>query len=292
MMTTFERDHCQLCLPEPEGPVMFENPYVRVYHSMEGDIPGYLVLQSRRHVSSISQLSLLEAVHFNRTVRKTVEVVERQLAPERVYILSIGEKVRHLHVHIFPRYDWMENEYRLTGATLFDKVRADRGFGMTERTTKSAQRLSTLFARVASGSSRRMPIQVEIVPYRMTDSGPLFLILHRVPDRGGFWQPVTGGLHEGETLQECALRELYEEVGSLDVRRVFPINHTFQFEVDGGKMLTEYCFAAELGDEYVKISTEHDNFRWVSYDTAMEMLKWDDNKKAVEQLYRSLCGDD
>jgi len=38
------------------------------------------------------------------------------------------------------------------------------------------------------------------------------LLLERA-DRPGFWQSVTGSQHEGESLQETAVRELREETG-------------------------------------------------------------------------------
>ena len=40
-----------------------------------------------------------------------------------------------------------------------------------------------------------------------------FLIFKTVPQRGSFWQPVTGHVEVGESDQEAALRELKEETG-------------------------------------------------------------------------------
>lgn len=40
-----------------------------------------------------------------------------------------------------------------------------------------------------------------------------FLLLLRTPDRGGFWQTVSGGLERGETAWQTALREVHEETG-------------------------------------------------------------------------------
>ena len=46
------------------------------------------------------------------------------------------------------------------------------------------------------------------------------LLLERA-DRPGFWQSVTGSMHEGESLRDTALREVGEETG-IDAGR-FPL---------------------------------------------------------------------
>jgi len=53
----------------------------------------------------------------------------------------------------------------------------------------------------------RLPIQVEAIIFRRNGNTIEYLLLKRLPDRNGFWQPVTGGLEEGETLVEALRRE-------------------------------------------------------------------------------------
>ena len=61
--------------------------------------------------------------------------------------------------------------------------------------------------------SRRRPVQVLVYPVRSTDDGWRCLLLHRIPQRGGFWQGVTGGGEWGEGLPDAARREMFEETG-------------------------------------------------------------------------------
>jgi len=59
----------------------------------------------------------------------------------------------------------------------------------------------------------RLPIQTEAVIYRRNGDTIGYLLLKRLPERNGFWQPVTGGLEEGETRTEALYREIREETG-------------------------------------------------------------------------------
>jgi lipoyl(octanoyl) transferase len=56
------------------------------------------------------------------------------------------------------------------------------------------------------------------------------LLLRRAPERGGFWQPVTGRIEPGESPLEAARRELREETGA-DVA-VTPIGYRHGFGYD------------------------------------------------------------
>jgi 8-oxo-dGTP pyrophosphatase MutT (NUDIX family) len=44
-----------------------------------------------------------------------------------------------------------------------------------------------------------------------------YLLLKRLPEKNGFWQPITGGVEEGETQEEALLREVIEETGVKNV---------------------------------------------------------------------------
>ena len=45
--------------------------------------------------------------------------------------------------------------------------------------------------------------QVEVIVFKMVNGQPLFLLLKRNPRRGGFWQPITGGVHDEEKLPDA-----------------------------------------------------------------------------------------
>ncbi len=57
----------------------------------------------------------------------------------------------------------------------------------------------------------REPIQVEAIVFRWVNKKIEYLMLKRIPEKGGFWQPVTGGMETGETMKDALLRELKEE---------------------------------------------------------------------------------
>ena len=61
-------------------------------------------------------------------------------------------------------------------------------------------------------NNKELPIKVNGVVVRKKEGlNWEVLVLKRCKEDGGFWQTVTGTLHEGEYLEECLIRELEEE---------------------------------------------------------------------------------
>jgi dihydroneopterin triphosphate diphosphatase len=120
----------------------------------------------------------------------------------------------------------------------------------------------------------RLPLEVFVVVRR----GDEFLVVHRVPSGGAYWHGIAGGVEEGETFAEAAVRELREETGfsgevvSLGEPFVYDeiTVHTFLVDVPAG-------WEPELNDE-------HDEYRWCARDEAVELLYWPEPKA----LHRSL----
>ena len=141
----------------------------------------------------------------------------------------------------------------------------------------------------------RLPIQVSIFVVRLDgEYGWECLLLHRVLPQMSFWQPVTGGVEEGETVEQTAARELAEETGFAS-DGLEPIGHVYSFPPNGmfknmyevvPDQITVHVFvAAVLSDESPVIDpVEHDDYRWCSYDEAMELLHWWDDKAAIEKV--------
>lgn len=126
--------------------------------------------------------------------------------------------------------------------------------------------------------------QIEVVVFKKTPEGLRYLMLHRVPARGGFWQPLTGGLEEGEQHLDTLKRELREETSLTEILAVVDPGYGFDFE-DDGKILHEYVYGAEVSaDSEVKLSHEHDEFRWVAKEPALTLLKYETNKIGLEKV--------
>lgn len=65
-----------------------------------------------------------------------------------------------------------------------------------------------------SAPAPKLPVSTLVVIH----TGALEVLLLERADHPGFWQSVTGSVHEGETLEQTAIREVAEETG-LDATR-------------------------------------------------------------------------
>lgn len=142
--------------------------------------------------------------------------------------------------------------------------------------------------------SYRRPLQVLVYPVRFRNNDLEFLLLKRVEKRGGFWQGVTGAPEDDEDLYEGARRELLEETGYFP-HLLIQIEYTYFIDVSdvkgnvyapGVESIPEYTFAARVdaNDDPILDSEEHADWRWCTFDEAMNLLHYDNNKEALKQV--------
>ena len=55
-------------------------------------------------------------------------------------------------------------------------------------------------------------------------------------------------------------------------------------------VIPEHCFGVEMLSVDIQISGEHKAFRWVEYETAVELLRYAGNKTALWELNQRLLG--
>ncbi len=131
----------------------------------------------------------------------------------------------------------------------------------------------------------RLPIQIEAILYKRTDGEIRYLILKTIPERGGFWQPITGGLEEGETKREALKREIKEETGIRNIIKIIEDVHYYEprdLSVIGYlkrhgyvcKHLKAYAFGVEVfsDEEIILDRREHSHFRWCSFQEAQKLI--------------------
>ena len=137
--------------------------------------------------------------------------------------------------------------------------------------------------------------QIGCVVFRQNNNQLEFLLLKRVPEKGGFWQSITGEV-EDENLKDAVLREAKEEAGIEKdaVLRLIENVNSFDYENDKkGCIVREYVFGLEVSSQQEisldkNIYKEHDKFKWASLEEALKLLKWDTSKESVRKLVDKL----
>ena len=142
----------------------------------------------------------------------------------------------------------------------------------------------------------RAPLQVLVIPFRRAAAGLEFAVLKR--SDADYWQFVAGGGEAGEAPAQAARREAREEVGiaadapllELDSMTTVPKTCFAAAESWGPEVyvVPEHCFAVDVAGAALVLSNEHTDLRWVSYDQAFSLLKWDSNRTALWELNERL----
>jgi len=141
----------------------------------------------------------------------------------------------------------------------------------------------------------RAPFQILIILYQKNNETIRYCLFERTQPQNQI-QFVAGGGEDKETPIEAAARELWEETGV--IRAAFlplkslcyiPTNifSTEQRKIWGKELhvIPEYSFGAEVeATTEIRLSNEHIGFRWVTYEDAWAVLKWDSNRTALYEL--------
>ncbi len=141
----------------------------------------------------------------------------------------------------------------------------------------------------------RAPFQVLVLPYRITldDNETLYAVFKRDPSSGGYWQGIAGGGENGESPLESAKRETHEEADiapsseyiKLDSYAMIPVVNVCGFRWGNDVLvIPEYCFGVKVVAERLQLSSEHADYKWLTYGRAMDILYWDSNKCALWEL--------
>ncbi len=126
-------------------------------------------------------------------------------------------------------------------------------------------------------------VQIEGIIFRIIGDLVQYLLLKRVESRGGFWQPITGGVRRGETMEQALCREILEETGVTTISRIIKTGYAFESEDQGH--YKEHVFGVQVPQETgIHLSRKHDEFRWLMFEDAMSMLKWDNNRTGLKKL--------
>ncbi len=143
----------------------------------------------------------------------------------------------------------------------------------------------------------RAPFQVLVLPFRITATGEVvFAIFRRAqPD---CWQGIAGGGNVGETPEEAARREAFEEAGiphksrliKLDSVASIPKTEFLDSRLWGPNVyvIPEYSFGVEVTEGDIVLSHEHTEYVWLPYEPARELLRWHGNRVALWELNQRL----
>jgi diadenosine tetraphosphate (Ap4A) HIT family hydrolase len=100
------RLHANLAAGGPEADLLIhrQGPWLLRHHPLPAPLPGWLLLDSVRHLGGPVDFEADEAAAFGPMLQRASALVRELSGCERVYAIAFGEGARHLHLHLIPRH--------------------------------------------------------------------------------------------------------------------------------------------------------------------------------------------
>jgi dATP pyrophosphohydrolase len=141
-------------------------------------------------------------------------------------------------------------------------------------------------------SGHKIPVSVLVVIH----TPDLQVLMLERADHPGYWQSVTGSMHPGETLEQTALREVFEETGleaaeatlsDWGVTNVYEIYPEWRHRYEPGVMQnTEHVFSLRIAEARAPTLSprEHLRYRWLPWAEAATAAFSPSNAAAIRML--------
>jgi len=110
-----------------------------------------------------------------------------------------------------------------------------------------------------------------------------YLLLHYA---AGHWDLPKGNIEKGESEKQTALRELEEETEIKDSEIIPDFEEKIQyfFKREGETVKKEVIFfLGKTNTNNIKLSVEHQGFKWLSFKEAIEQLTYQNAKEVLRK---------
>jgi dATP pyrophosphohydrolase len=144
----------------------------------------------------------------------------------------------------------------------------------------------------------RQPFQVLVLPFRESAPHAFEFAVFRRADSGS-WQFIAGGGERAESPHAAASREAEEEAGIPGDARLYRLQACASIPVAGFSarrewpadlfVIPEHAFAVEASRFELRLSSEHTQLEWLSYESCQQRLTWDSNRTALWELRERLA---
>jgi dATP pyrophosphohydrolase len=129
-------------------------------------------------------------------------------------------------------------------------------------------------------------VQVHVAAYDSESNDYKHLVLHRSEHEQVYpsiWQVITGTIELNETALECALREIKEEI-SLTPQSIWAIPYVTNYysqKTDSIHSSPVFGIIVPFNSNII-LSSEHQNFLWLSYSDCLEKLLLPSHKEGTK----------
>ena len=114
------------------------------------------------------------------------------------------------------------------------------------------------------------------------------LLLKVKTEQRSFWQPITGGIENGESSEIACIREIFEETGlEIELTKLLKIGH-HTVVVDEDLTILKTLFLVETKRKDIRISDEHIDFMWTEVKKVPDILYWQSNQETFQKILEKL----
>jgi len=122
-----------------------------------------------------------------------------------------------------------------------------------------------------------------VIIFHLQGSKPYFLLL-KYGTKAKHWGFVKGNVESGESEEETAIREAREETGlsNLYMLPKFKEINSYFYKANSETIRKEVIyFLAESKTQEVKISHEHEDFKWLEFENAIKAINFKNDKEIL-----------
>ena len=110
------------------------------------------------------------------------------------------------------------------------------------------------------------------------------LLLKVKTEQLSFWQPITGGIENGESPEAACIREIFEETGlEIELTELLQIGH-HTVVIDEDLTIFKTLFLVETKQKDIHISDEHIDFMWTEVKKVPDILYWQSNQETFQKI--------
>nr|WP_297763726.1 HIT family hydrolase [uncultured Butyrivibrio sp.] len=95
---------------ELPGGILYDGKSIILAADPEILIPGFLIITSKRHIQSFSELAEDERIEIGNTIAWAEKAIKDLNIAETVTLVQ-EERSKHFHIWIFPNQEWMKEKF-------------------------------------------------------------------------------------------------------------------------------------------------------------------------------------